>query len=77
MDDAPAWDELSSADLLGLSLQVSGCTNEVMVEVAGVEPASFGTSPGLLRAQPALLFSAPAVMQASRRTGSAAVRCPA
>jgi len=47
-----------------------------LVEVAGIEPASFSTSPGLLRAQPALLFSAPAVMQASRRTGSAAVRCP-
>jgi hypothetical protein len=47
-----------------------------LVEVAGIEPASFGTSPGLLRAQPALLFSAPAVMQASRRAGSAAVRCP-
>jgi len=26
----------------------------VMVEVAGIEPASFSTSPGLLRAQPAL-----------------------
>jgi len=25
-----------------------------MVEVAGIEPASFSTSPGLLRAQPAL-----------------------
>jgi len=25
-----------------------------LVEVAGIEPASFGTSPGLLRAQPAL-----------------------
>jgi len=37
------------------------------LEVAGIEPASFGTSPGLLRAQPALLFSAPAVLQASRR----------
>ncbi len=38
-----------------------------LVEVAGIEPASFSTSPGLLRAQPALLFSAPAVTQASRR----------
>jgi hypothetical protein len=38
-----------------------------LVEVAGIEPASFSTSPGLLRAQPALLFSAPAVLQASRR----------
>jgi hypothetical protein len=46
------------------------------VEVAGIEPASFSTSPGLLRVQPASFFSAPAVVQASRRTGSAAVCCP-
>jgi site-specific DNA recombinase len=44
-----------------------GSSKTHQVEVAGVEPASFSTSPGLLRAQPALLFSAPAVMQASRR----------
>jgi len=37
------------------------------LEVAGIEPASFSTSPGLLRAQPAVVFSAPAVSQASRR----------
>jgi hypothetical protein len=37
------------------------------VEVAGIEPASFSTSPGLLRAQLAVLFSAPAVTQASCR----------
>jgi hypothetical protein len=37
------------------------------VEVAGIEPASFGASPGLLRAQLALLFSAPAITQARRR----------
>ncbi len=37
-----------------------------IVEVAGIEPASFGTEPGLLRAQPAARFSAPAVTQASR-----------
>ena len=43
------------------------------VEVAGIEPASFSTSPGLLRAQPAADFLAPAVTQASRRPGSAAV----
>src|SRR5215471_1674819 len=41
--------------------------DNLLVEVAGIEPASFGTSPGLLRAQPALLFSAPAVLQACRR----------
>jgi hypothetical protein len=38
-----------------------------LVEVAGIEPASFSTSPGLLRAQLAVLFSAPAITQASRR----------
>jgi hypothetical protein len=37
------------------------------VEVAGIEPASFSASPGLLRAQLAALFSAPAIMQARRR----------
>jgi len=37
------------------------------VEVAGIEPASFGGDQGLLRAQPAVLFSAPAVTQASCR----------
>jgi len=37
------------------------------VEVAGIEPASFSTSPGLLRAQLAVLFSAPAITQARRR----------
>src|SRR5260370_27854001 len=46
------------------------------VEVAGIEPASFSTSPGLLRAQSAARFSAPAVTQTSRRAGSVAVRCP-
>jgi hypothetical protein len=38
-----------------------------LVEVAGIEPASFRTSLVLLRAQPAVLFSAPAITQASRR----------
>jgi MFS family permease len=37
------------------------------VETAGFEPASFGTLPGLLRAQLAVLFSAPAITQARRR----------
>jgi len=37
------------------------------VEVAGIEPASFSASPGLLRAQLAALFSAPAITQARRR----------
>jgi hypothetical protein len=39
----------------------------VVVEVAGIEPASFDGSSGLLRVQPAVHFSAPAVTQASCR----------
>jgi len=35
--------------------------------VAGIEPASFGGSSRLLRAQPAVVFSAPAVAQAPCR----------
>ncbi len=35
------------------------------VEVAGIEPASSGTEPGLLRAEPATCFSAPSDSQAS------------
>ena len=52
---------LGSADL------VSADQAALMVEVAGIEPASFGYVPGLLRVQPAVLFSAPAVTQASCR----------
>jgi site-specific DNA recombinase len=53
-------------DLLVAALG-SPCSNKNrMVEVAGIEPASFSTSPGLLRAQSAALFSAPAVPQTSR-----------
>src|SRR3954454_2325529 len=37
-----------------------------VVEVAGIEPASFGGSSRLLRVQPAAVFSAPAVSQARR-----------
>ena len=37
----------------------------VVVEVAGIEPASSGTEPGLLRAEPAACFSAPSDTQAS------------
>ncbi len=39
--------------------------NGSLVEVAGIEPASFGTDTGLLRAQPAALFSASPFTQAS------------
>ena len=45
----------------------TGLGSADFVEVAGIEPASFSTSPGLLRAQLALLFSAPAITQARRR----------
>ena len=47
------------------------------VEVAGIEPASFGTSPGLLRAEPALVFLSPGVHAGESPTGSATVCCPA
>jgi hypothetical protein len=47
-----------------------------LVEVAGIEPASFSTSPGLLRVQPAVLFSAPAVTQASCRRAQSLLAVP-
>src|SRR6476620_4327329 len=47
------------------------------VEVAGIEPASFGIGPGLLRAQPAVGFSAPAVTQASCRRAQSLLGFPA
>ena len=53
LPDGSSWDQ--------------GSNRRVMVEVAGIEPASFDTKAGLLRAQPAVLFSAPAITQASRR----------
>ncbi len=39
----------------------------VMVEMAGIEPASNGAESGLLRVQFAALFSAPAITRTSRR----------
>jgi site-specific DNA recombinase len=48
----------------------------VLVEVAGIEPASFGSLPGLLRAQPAVFFSAPAVTQASCRRAQSLLDVP-
>src|SRR5215470_12320685 len=47
-----------------------------LLEVAGIEPASFSTSLGLLRAQPAVVFSAPAVSQASRRRAQSLLGVP-
>ncbi len=67
LSDGAAWPDLAGADLLAATLGGRGSSKTALVEVAGIEPASFSTSPGLLRAQPALLFSAPAVTQASHR----------
>jgi len=46
------------------------------VEVAGIEPASFGRKPVLLRAQPAVGFLSPGSHAGKLPPGSAAVRCP-
>ena len=48
-----------------------------MVEVAGIEPASFGAEPGLLRAQPACAFLGPSSQTGKLLTGPVAVRFPA
>jgi len=48
----------------------------VAVEVAGIEPASFGTEPGLLRAHPAIAFLSPSSYTGKPLTGSAAVGVP-
>jgi hypothetical protein len=63
-------------NLLVNALEARCSSKNPMVEVAGIEPASFSTSPGLLRAQPALLFSAPAVLQASRRRAQSLLGVP-
>jgi hypothetical protein len=75
-DAAYDLESQTSTDMLAMALGGRGSSKPVLVEVAGIEPASFSTSPGLLRAQSALRFSAPAVTQTSRRAGSVAVRCP-
>ena len=67
---------LAMIDSLASSLADVGWSKAIVVEVAGIEPASFGTSPGLLRAQPALAFLSPGVPAGDSPTGSAAVRCP-
>jgi hypothetical protein len=43
--------------------------SEILVEVPGIEPGSFGVENGLLRAQPAYVLLAQAVLQASRLDG--------
>lgn len=58
---------LTSADLLAVSLTDEGSSKAALVEMAGIEPASCGAEPGLLRAQSAVLFSAPAVTRTSCR----------
>ncbi len=63
---APTWDSFTMADLLTTGLSGAGLSKAAMVEVAGIEPASFGDKPGLLRAQRAVVFSAPPVTHASR-----------
>jgi len=60
-------------DLLVTALGTPCSSRNSMVEVAGIEPASFGTSPGLLRAQPALAFLSPGVHAGEPPTGSATV----
>jgi MFS family permease len=55
------------AGALLIARLLPGFRRQHMVETAGIEPASFGTLPGLLRAQLAVLFSAPAITQARRR----------
>ena len=44
-----------------------------IVEVPGIEPGSFSTSPGLLRAQPAFVFLSPGDHAGKTPTGSATV----
>jgi len=56
--------------------QVHCSSKPPWVEVAGIEPASFSASPGLLRAQPASIFSAPAVLQAGRRRAQSLFSVP-
>ena len=54
-----------------------GCSSKAAwVEVAGIEPASFGTKTGLLRAQPAWRFLGPGAHAGVSPTGSAAVWFP-
>jgi len=49
--------------------QPPSSVNCLVVEVAGIEPASFGTKPGLLRAQPANEFLSPSSHTGKLLTG--------
>jgi hypothetical protein len=66
-NDTAADDDHWRTAVLASAMRGGCSSNTDVVEVAGIEPASFGTEAGLLRAQPAVLFSAPAISQASRR----------
>ena len=46
------------------------------VEMAGIEPASNGAEPGLLRVQFAVIFSAPAITRTSRRRAQSLLDFP-
>ncbi len=63
----PEGGAVTPAGLLRTALYGAGSSKHAMVEMAGIEPASCGAEPGLLRAQSAVLFSAPAVTRTSRR----------
>ncbi len=64
------------AALIATALVGAGSSKAAMVEVAGIEPASFGIDTGLLRAEPAVVFSAPAVTQASCRRAQSLLGFP-
>jgi site-specific DNA recombinase len=63
--DAASTDLADTTALLNIALAGECSSSAVVVEVAGIEPASSGTEPGLLRAEPAACFSAPSDTQAS------------
>jgi len=66
---------MSSAALLSLALRDEGLSKAALVEVAGIEPASFGTEPGLLRVQPASGLLGPDSHAGELSPGPVAVRC--
>ena len=59
-----------------LLTRVSGSSKSVMVEVAGIEPASDDVEPGLLRAQSAAAFLSPRDHADKSRTGSVTEQSP-
>ena len=71
-----AWRSRSSTDLVATALSGGGSSKAVMVEVAGIEPASFGYETGLLRVQPAFGLLGPDNHAGELSPGPVAVRCP-